>query len=135
MEMIRARVTARPRSTEIRSVEQAIQRWLDVCEHEGRERRDPVSQATLGVCKGCAVIMRAYVWETPLHELEAADLVAFRSWLLTEHTRDQAVGGNDLQAGEHAGRQRQKQRCEFDRTDRHQYTSIAGSPCYRGRVY
>jgi integrase len=34
--------------------------------------------------------MRAYAWETPLHELESADLVAFRSWLLTERTRDQA---------------------------------------------
>ena len=55
----RARITARPRSTEIRSVEQAIQRWLDICEHEGRDGRDPVSPATLGVYKGCATIMRA----------------------------------------------------------------------------
>jgi integrase len=86
----RARLSARPRSAEIRSVEQAIQRWLDTCEHEGRDGRDPVSPATLGVYKGCATIMRAYAWETQLHELESADLVAFRSWLLTEHTRDQA---------------------------------------------
>jgi hypothetical protein len=87
----RARTTARPRSTEIRSVEQAIQRWLNICEHEGRDGRDPVSPATLGVYKGCATIMRAYAWETPLHELESADLVAFRSWLLTERTRDEAI--------------------------------------------
>ncbi len=86
----RARISARPRSAEIRSVEQAIQRWLDICEHEGRDGRDPVSPATLGVYKGCATIMRAYAWETQLHELESADLAAFRSWLLTEHTRDQA---------------------------------------------
>ena len=86
----RARVTARPRSTEIRSVQQGIQRWLDVCAHEGRDGRDPVSSATLGVYKGCAAIMRAYDWTRPLHELEAADLAAFRSWLLIERTRDQA---------------------------------------------
>jgi integrase len=86
----KARAAARPRSSEITTVGQAIQRWLEVCEHEGRDGRDPVSPATLGVYKGCAAIMRAYAWETALHELESADLVAFRSWLLIEHTRDQA---------------------------------------------
>jgi integrase len=49
-----------------------------------------VSPATLAVYKGCASIMRAYTWEAQLHELESADLVAFRSWLLNEYTRDQA---------------------------------------------
>ena len=34
--------------------------------------------------------MRAYTWQAQLHELESADLVAFRSWLLNEYTRDQA---------------------------------------------
>jgi integrase len=86
----KARAAARPRSADITTVEQAIQRWLEVCEHEGRDGRDPVSPATLGVYKGCAAIMRGYAWETALHELESADLVAFRSWLLIEHTRDQA---------------------------------------------
>jgi integrase len=42
-----ARNTTRPRSSEITTVEQAVQRWLDVCEHEGRDGRDPVSPATL----------------------------------------------------------------------------------------
>src|SRR5437588_9374336 len=55
-----ARNAARPRSAEIRSVEQGVRRWLDVCEHEGRDGRDPVSPATLTVYKGCASIMRAY---------------------------------------------------------------------------
>ena len=85
-----ARNTARPRSSEIITVEQAVQRWLDVCEHEGRDGRDPVSPATLAVYKGCASIMRAYAWEPQLHELQSTDLVAFRSWLLKECTRDQA---------------------------------------------
>jgi hypothetical protein len=34
--------------------------------------------------------MRAYTWEAQLHELQSTDLVAFRSWLLKECTRDQA---------------------------------------------
>src|SRR6516225_5237437 len=85
-----ARNTTRPRNSEITTVEQAVQRWLDVCEHEGRDGRDPVSPATLAVYKGCASIMRAYTWEPQLHELQSTDLVAFRSWLLKECTRDQA---------------------------------------------
>ena len=86
-----ARNAARPRNAEITTVEQAVQRWLDVCEHEGRDGRDPVSPATLAVYKGCATIMRAYSWEAQLHELESADLVAFRSWLLNECTEPQSA--------------------------------------------
>jgi len=85
-----ARNTARPRNSEITTIDQAVQRWLDVCEHEGRDGRDPVSPATLAVYKACASIMRAYTWEPQLHELQSTDLVAFRSWLLKEYTRDQA---------------------------------------------
>jgi integrase len=85
-----ARNAAQPRNAELTTVEQAVQRWLDVCEHEGRDGRDPVSPATLAVYKGCASIMRAHDWQAQLHELESADLVAFRSWLLNEYTRDQA---------------------------------------------
>jgi integrase len=85
-----ARATARPRNSEITTIEQAVQRWLDVCAHEGRDGRDPVSPATLAVYEGCATIMRAYAWELQLHELQSTDLVAVRSWLLKEYTRDQA---------------------------------------------
>jgi integrase len=42
-----ARNVARPRNAELTTVGQAVQRWLDVCEHEGRDGRDPVSPATL----------------------------------------------------------------------------------------
>jgi integrase len=86
----KARKSARPRSAEVTTVDQGIQRWLDVCEHEGRDGRDPVSSATLAVYKGCASIMQGYDWGAQLHELEATDLVGFRSWLLKEYTRDQA---------------------------------------------
>jgi len=74
----------------IKSVPQAIQRWLDACEFEGRQGKDPVSPATFEVYKYRAEIMRAYDWDKELHELEAPDIGAFRSWLLKNYSRDQA---------------------------------------------
>jgi len=74
----------------IRTVDQAVGRWLDVCKVEGRQGRDPVSPATADHYDYRASIMRAYSWEKALHELEAPDIVAFRSWLLKNYTRDQA---------------------------------------------
>jgi integrase len=78
------------KSAGIRSVEAAIQKWLDTCEYEGRQGADPVSPATLEGYRYRAEIMRSYSWEKPLHELESPDVVAFRSWLLKEYSRDQA---------------------------------------------
>ena len=78
------------KSAGIRSVEAAIQKWLDTCEYEGRQGADPVSPATLEGYRYRAEIMRSYSWEKPLHELESPDIVAFRSWLLKEYSRDQA---------------------------------------------
>ena len=78
------------KSAGIRSVEAAIQKWLDTCEYEGRQGADPVSPATLEGYRYRAEIMRSYFWEKPLHELESPDIVAFRSWLLKEYSRDQA---------------------------------------------
>jgi len=78
------------RSAEIKSVDQAIQKWLDTCEYEGRQGKDPVSAATVEGYAYRASIMRSYRWEKQLHELESPDIVAFRSWLLKEYSRDQA---------------------------------------------
>jgi hypothetical protein len=78
------------RSAEIKSVDQAIQKWLDTCEYEGRQGKDPVSAATAEGYAYRASIMRSYPWEKQLHELESPDIVAFRSWLLKEYSRDQA---------------------------------------------
>ena len=78
------------KSAGVRSVDQAIQKWLDTCEYEGRQGADPVSPATLEGYEYRAQIMRSYLWEKPLHELESPDIVAFRSWLLKEYSRDQA---------------------------------------------
>lgn len=74
----------------IRTVSQAVERWLDVCKAEGRQGRDPVSPATADHYDYRASIMRAYSWSKDLHELEAPDIVAFRSWLLKNYSRDQA---------------------------------------------
>jgi integrase len=78
------------KNAEIKSVDQAIQKWLDTCAYEGRQGKDPVSSATAEGYQYRAEIMRSYSWEKQLHELESPDIVAFRSWLLKEYSRDQA---------------------------------------------
>ena len=72
------------------SVEDAIKKWLETCRHEGRQGKDPVSPATAEVYEYRAEIMKAYNWDKALQELEAPDIVAFRSWLLKNYSRDQA---------------------------------------------
>lgn len=85
-----ARNRATPLSGEIQTVDRAIQKWLDICEFEGRDGKDPVSRATFEVYESRAAIMQAFTWDKALHELEAPDIVAFRSWLLKNYSRDQA---------------------------------------------
>lgn len=82
-----ARLTSSPVSKEIRTVEQGLEKWLDVCAKEGRNGRDPVTVGTLQNYEYRAGIIRAYGWQKPLHELTAPDIVEFRSWLLRNHSR------------------------------------------------
>lgn len=84
----KARERAASQSSKIKTVEQAIQKWLDVCEKEGRRGRDPVTGFTLKTYKYRAEIIKAYSWQKALHELGAPDVVEFRSWLLRNHSRD-----------------------------------------------
>ena len=79
-----------PRHGDVTSIDRAVQKWLDTCKHEGRQGKDPVSPATAEVYEYRAEIMKAYSWDKELHQLEAPDVVAFRSWLLKNYTRDQA---------------------------------------------
>lgn len=81
------RSTNGPLSKEIRTVEQGLQKWLDVCAKEGRNGRDPVTAGTIQNYEYRAGIIRAYDWQKPLHELTAPDIVEFRSWLLRNHSR------------------------------------------------
>lgn len=77
-------------STKIITVPEAVQNWLDVCEKEGRDGRDPVTAYTLKGYRHRAGIINEYSWEKSIHELTAPDVIAFRSWLLQTRSRDQA---------------------------------------------
>lgn len=85
-----ARSTSGPLSKDIRTVEQGLQKWLDVCEKEGRNGRDPVTAGTLENYRYRAAIITAYPWPKALHELAGPDAIEFRSWLLRLHSRDMA---------------------------------------------
>ncbi|TCU21835.1 site-specific recombinase XerD [Rhizobium azibense] len=85
----RARVAA-PKARDVRTVEEAVSKWLDVCEKEGRDGRDPVTAYTLKGYRHRAEIIKSYPWDKSLHELAAPDVIEFRSWLLQSRSRDQA---------------------------------------------
>lgn len=70
-----------------RSVPDAIDEWLDICEKEGRDGRAPVSSATHSYYRYIASIMKEYSWSKPIGELTKPDIVAFRSWLIHERGR------------------------------------------------
>ena len=85
-----ARSAAAPLSPEIRTVSEGVQKWLDVCEREGRNGREPVTKYTLANYEYRAAIIRDYAWAKELHELTRPDIIEFRSWLLKHHSRDVA---------------------------------------------
>ena len=86
----RGRAASAPQSTELRTVRQGVQKWLDICEKEGRNGREPVTRYTLDNYEYRAEIMKKYPWQKELHELTKPDIIEFRSWLLEHHSRDVA---------------------------------------------
>lgn len=76
------------RSAGIVTVADGMQKWLDVCEKEGRDGRDPVTAYTFKNYQWRRDLIVSYGWTKDLHELTAPDIVAFRSWLLLNHSRD-----------------------------------------------
>lgn len=70
-----------------RTVAEAIDAWLKICQNEGRDGRPPVSDATYRYYSYIADIMKSYAWRKRLRELTKPDVVAFRSWLITERGR------------------------------------------------
>ena len=72
------------------TVADGITKWLDVCEKEGRDGRDPVTAFTLKGYKYRARIINKYPWPENLHELTAPDIIEFRSWLLKNYPRSMA---------------------------------------------
>lgn len=82
--------TAHP--SEVMTVKQAADRWLKVCEKEGLNGREPVTTYTYQNYEYRAEFIRQYEWDKKLHELTTPDIVAFRSWLLTQDiSRDLAA--------------------------------------------
>lgn len=77
-----AQQSSHPRS-DVRTVRQAVQLWLDVCEKEGLNGREPVTFYTYKNYEYRADIITQYDWNKEIHELTPPDVVAFRSWLLT----------------------------------------------------
>jgi len=75
-------------SGEIRTVAQGIQKWLDICEKEGRNGREPVTRYTLDNYEYRGGIVNKYGWNKELHELTKPDIIEFRSWLLESYSRD-----------------------------------------------
>lgn len=73
-----------------KTVEEAIDEWLHVCKHEGRDGRDPITFYTEKTYSRRAEIMKAYGWQKILSDLKTPDVVAFRSWLLQKYSRYQA---------------------------------------------
>jgi len=73
------------------TVQQAVDKWLDICEKEGLNGREPVTQYTHKNYEYRAEFIKGYDWRKALQELEAPDIVEFRSWLLRgELSRDLA---------------------------------------------
>lgn len=77
-------------SNEIKTVAEGLQKWLDVCEKEGRDGRDPVTPYTLKNYEWRRDLIVSYGWSKELRDLTPPDIVEFRSWLLLNHSRDVA---------------------------------------------
>lgn len=69
--------------SDVRTVRQAVQLWLNVCEKEGLNGREPVTFYTYKNYEYRAEIITRYDWNKEIYELAPPDVVAFRSWLLT----------------------------------------------------
>jgi integrase len=82
--------TGPARGDGIVTVADGIEKWLEVCEKEGRDGRDPVTDFTLKGYKYRARIINSFSWEKRLQELTAPDIVEFRSWLLGNYPRAMA---------------------------------------------
>ena len=75
-------------SSDLSTVSEAVQLWLDICEKIGRDGREKVEPETLKEYRHRGRIMQEYHWPKALQELEPADIVHFRNWLLENKSRD-----------------------------------------------
>lgn len=75
---------------DVTTINQAVGKWLDICEKLGRDGREPVEAETLKEYRRRAAVMQEYAWPKSLQELRDSDVVQFRNWLLQNKTRDLA---------------------------------------------
>lgn len=76
--------------SEITTVAEAVEKWLQICVREGCDGRDPITRYTEKTYTRRAEVMKQFAWEKPLQELQSPDVVRFRSWLLNHYSRYQA---------------------------------------------
>jgi integrase len=67
-----------------KSVSEATDAWLKICQKEGLNGREPVTSYTYENYEYRASFIKQYDWTKPVHELTAPDIVEFRSWLLKQ---------------------------------------------------
>ena len=72
------------------TVPEAVTRWLDICEKIGRDGREKVEPETFKEYRRRGRVIEEYAWTKNLPELEPADVVHFRNWLLQTKSRDLA---------------------------------------------
>jgi len=77
------------RSTHIKTVSHAVDKWLDICITEGTENHEPVTRYTQKTYEYRASIMKRYDWQKPLQELRPSDVRDFKSWLIRLRTHNQ----------------------------------------------
>jgi integrase len=72
------------------TIPEAVTRWLDICEKIGRDGREKVEPETFKEYRRRGRVIEEYAWTKNLPELEPADVVHFRNWLLQTKSRDLA---------------------------------------------
>ena len=72
------------------TVQEAVTRWLEICEKIGRDGREKVEPETFKEYRRRGRVIQEYAWAKNLSELEPADVVHFRNWLLQTKSRDLA---------------------------------------------
>lgn len=77
-------------TSNINTVPQAVEHWLDICEKIGRDGREIVEPETLKEYRRRGRVMEEYSWPKDLQDLEPSDVVHFRNWLLEVKSRDLA---------------------------------------------
>ncbi len=66
----------------VRTIDDAVAAWLDICQNEGLNGGEPVTRYTLQNYTYRSGFVLAYEWPKEIWQLTAPDIVSFRSWLL-----------------------------------------------------